>query len=119
MRCRARGIYALSIQRSRVQFPSSPPFKPNQSARCQQTARFALSRSRLEAPSSLVQPDLLVEDLELGLVDVVLHPRLGDLKEGRAGDHVPVEPVGRELLELLGDGDRKSTRLNSSHPSIS
>src|SRR5207247_8552111 len=63
------------------------------------TARFALSRSRLEVPRSLVQPDLLVEDLELGLVDVVLHPRLGDLKEGRAGDHVPVEPVGRRSEE--------------------
>src|SRR5437867_9449105 len=52
----------------------------------------------------LLQPDLLVEHLELGLVYVVLHPRLRGLVERRAGDRVPVELVGAELLELLGDG---------------
>src|SRR6266571_2357844 len=50
-----------------------------------------------------VQPDLLVEDFPLGVVDVVLHPRLGDFIERRAGDRVPVELVGHELLEFLGD----------------
>src|SRR3989454_1591499 len=53
---------------------------------------------------SLVQPDLLVEDLPLGVVDVILHPRLGDLVERRARDRIPVELVGREFLELPGDG---------------
>src|SRR5256712_8609279 len=52
----------------------------------------------------LVQPDLLVEDLELGLVDVIPHPRLRGLVERRAGDRVPVELVRAEFLELLGDG---------------
>src|SRR5437899_541113 len=52
----------------------------------------------------LVQPDLLVEDLELGLIDVVLHPRLRGLVERRAGDRIPVELVGAELLQLPGDG---------------
>ena len=46
----------------------------------------------------------LVEDLPLGVVDVVLHLRLGDLVERRARDRVPVELVGHELLKFLGNG---------------
>src|SRR4030095_4954577 len=52
----------------------------------------------------LVQPDLVVVHLELRVVDVALHPRLRDHVEGRAGDGIPVEPVGAELRELLRDG---------------
>src|SRR5262245_13168042 len=63
------------------------------------------SRGGVLRPSRLlVEPHLLVEHLELGLVDVVLHPRLRDLVEGRAGDGVPVQLVDREFLELPGDG---------------
>src|SRR2546425_157616 len=67
-------------------------------------AQPALVRRSSPCLPLLVQPDLLIKDLPLGVVDVVLHPRLSDLIERRAGDRVPVELVGHELLKFLGNG---------------
>src|SRR5262245_12225128 len=46
--------------------------------------------------------DLPVQDIELRLVDVILHPRLRHLVERRAGDHVPVELVHAVASALRG-----------------
>src|SRR5262249_18474322 len=66
--------------------------------------RIATAKRTTRRRMLLVQPDPVVAHLELGLVDVALHPRLRDLVERRAGDGVPVELLDRVLLQLLGDG---------------
>src|SRR3712207_6967881 len=59
------------------------------------------------------------------------HGQLQGLLAGRGAEHLPDQrelsdrpapgrrALGAEHLELAGDGDRKSTRLNSSHANIS
>src|SRR5438876_9212399 len=64
--------------------------------------------------------DLLVGDQDVGILEDRFHPR-------RVGDHVGRDVALVELHPVDEDGsgprgslqDRKSTRLNSSHPSIS
>src|SRR2546422_2174322 len=65
-------------------------------------------------------------DVQLGVIRVVLHLGDDDLPQvgAQAEDHLLQQIMGerpRELhaRELHGDGDRKSTRLNSSHGYIS
>src|SRR5690348_18491081 len=48
-----------------------------------------------------------------------LRPRPGEAAPGRAARGGPMSDTKRILLDFDGDRDRKSTRLNSSHPSIS
>src|SRR6266478_9433650 len=84
----------------------NPPSETPQAARGRRASHATPRAHKGTDPQGtlFVQPDLPVEDLELGLVDVVLHPGLRDLVERRAGNRVPVELVGRELLELPRDG---------------
>src|SRR5262245_40815636 len=94
---------SAGIQYSRSSAPIGLPGPTRQSSSLSSPESMArLLRS--VTPALLVEPDLLVEHLELGLVIVVLHPRLRHLVEGRAGDGVPVELVGAVLLELLRNG---------------
>src|SRR5258708_26904669 len=55
------------------------------------------------------------------LVDV-LHHQVEDLAQVRVGEHAEADDVVEAVEELVGEdllGDRKSTRLNSSHQIIS
>src|SRR5437899_6176765 len=92
--------------RRRRSMASSPSIFRTASYRCRESAYFTgvPTCQQADKRSGLpVDPDSAVEHLELGVVDVALHPQLGHAVERRAGDRVPVELVGAELLELLGD----------------
>src|SRR5262245_46231608 len=72
---------SAGIQYSRSSAPIGLPGPTRQSSSLSSPESMArLLRS--VPPALLVEPDLLVEHLELGLIDVVLHPGLGHLVEG-------------------------------------
>src|SRR5207302_8444630 len=85
------------------------------------TVYFPLSSNHPTSPASL--PLSLHDALPISPYLIVAGKHDGGEHHGRdRGHHIGLEEIGRHagtIADIVGNGDRKSTRLNSSHVKIS